>query len=350
VSFEVASGETLVLLGTSGCGKTTTLKMINRLIEPSSGEILLGEDNILLEPQDSLRRRIGYVIQNIGLFPHYTVAQNISVVPRLLSWREKEIKPRVHALLEMVQLDPGEFAHKLPHQLSGGQKQRVGFARALAARPPVILMDEPFGALDPITRATIQEEFVNLSELKDKTKILVTHDMNEAIELGDRICLMDNGVIQSIGTPKELLFEPRNDFVKDFFRSQRLHLELMVLSLGDLLPFLPKLPSSQNSEIPSFELNSKLLRVLERMEQREDGQQNLEVLHGSDSLLTSCEGLMSAFYRFKLPAAEVPSLEEGRYEVLSETGESKDSPEEVQPTSPVQPETVEEAIVEEGNE
>ena len=299
VSFEVSAGETLVLLGTSGCGKTTTLKMINRLVEPSSGEIFLGNENILLDSPESLRRRIGYVIQSIGLFPHYTVAQNISVVPRLLHWREDEIKMRVRQLLEMVQMNPDETVGKLPAELSGGQKQRVGFARALAARPPVILMDEPFGALDPITRASIQEEFAHLPELQDKTKILVTHDMNEAIELGDRICLMHQGVIEAIGTPKELLFEPRSKFVTEFFQAQRLHLELMVLTLQDIVELLPE-EKSTDEELPLFSSNSRLLKVLEVMEQREDGQQKLRVASASQSFLTSCEGLMSAFYRYKL--------------------------------------------------
>lgn len=238
LSFSVAEGETLVLLGTSGCGKTTTLKMINRLVEPTSGSIAVGGVDVRTLKPEVLRRGIGYVIQHGGLFPHYTVAQNIATVPRLLGWEEQRVRQRTAELAEQLHLPPQEFLHKYPHQLSGGQQQRVGLARALAANPPIVLLDEPFGALDPITRASIRREFRHMDELKNKTMVLVTHDVAEACELGDRICLMDKGNVQQLGTPKELLFAPANEFVRAFFNEQRTQLQLAVLTIKDLLPHM----------------------------------------------------------------------------------------------------------------
>lgn len=216
ISFEVAEQETLILLGTSGSGKTTTLKMLNRLIEPTSGSIFINQQNILEQKPEVLRLGIGYVLQNIGLFPHYTVEQNISIVPQLLKWDKKRTAHRIHELLEKLHLSPSQL-HTYPAELSGGQQQRVGLARALAANPPVLLMDEPFGALDNVTKAKIRKEFKELDELKKKTIIMVTHDVQEAFELGDQICLMDAGKIVQLGKPTELLFKPKNKFVKDFF-------------------------------------------------------------------------------------------------------------------------------------
>ena len=228
ISFSVSEGETFVLLGTSGCGKTTTLKMINRLIESDSGEICINGKNIRNENPENLRKHIGYVIQNIGLFPHYTVEQNIGIVPKLLEWDKKEISKRVHALMELVDLSPNEFLKRYPHELSGGQKQRVGLARALASDPPLVLLDEPFGALDPNTKRQIHKEFITLESLVNKTMVLVTHDVFEAFELGEKICLMDKGKIQQIGTQKELLYSPVNSFVKDFFEPNKLFLEHLI--------------------------------------------------------------------------------------------------------------------------
>jgi len=202
ISFSVKKGETFVLLGTSGCGKTTSLRSINRLIEPDAGAVLIsGRDTAGMNPE-TLRRDIGYVIQDIGLFPHYTVAQNIAVVPELLKWDRQRIRDRVDEMLKLVGLEPDEFAKRLPADLSGGQQQRVGLARAFAADPSLILLDEPFGALDPITRRDIQREFKNLESLLDKTMVLVTHDVFEAFDLGDRVCLMDRGRIKQIGLPR----------------------------------------------------------------------------------------------------------------------------------------------------
>ena len=239
VSFTVNEGETLVLLGTSGSGKTTTLRMINRLIEPSSGNIIINGKNILSQPPEILRRSIGYVLQGYGLFPHYTVAENIAIVPRLLKWNEEKINNRVDELLHKLQLPPGQYRNVYPSQLSGGQMQRVGLARALAANPPILLMDEPFGALDPLTRIAVRKEFKALDELKKKTIILVTHDVQEAFELGNVIGLMDKGKMQQLATPSQLLFKPANDFVQQFFDHQRLQLEFQSNTLKAIWNNLP---------------------------------------------------------------------------------------------------------------
>jgi len=238
VSLNVAESENLILLGTSGCGKTTTLKMINRLIEPDSGSVIIDGKDITKENPELLRRGIGYVMQNIGLFPHYTIQQNIAVVPKLLKWDKQKTNSRIEELVEKLHL-PKNCLTKFPHELSGGQQQRVGLARALVTDPPVLLMDEPFGALDNVTRASIQAEFKALEELKRKTIVMVTHDVQEAFELGDRISLMDKGVIVQTGTPKELLYKPANDFVKTFLDGQRLALEFKVVTLQDVWKFLP---------------------------------------------------------------------------------------------------------------
>lgn len=234
VSFAVATGETLVLLGPSGCGKTTLLKLLNRLIEPDGGTVEINGQDVREQRPEVLRRGIGYVIQQVGLLPHYTVAENIAVVPRLLGHAPATIAARTEALLTRLHLPPARYAGQLPAQLSGGQQQRVGLARALAADPPIILLDEPFGALDPITRASIRREFRELEELKSKTIVLVTHDVTEAFELADRIMLLDGGQIQQLGPPRELLFRPANDFVRRFFAAERLALQLHTLTLGDI--------------------------------------------------------------------------------------------------------------------
>lgn len=235
ISFEVKEGENLILLGTSGCGKTTTLRMINRLIEPDAGKVYLNGKDIATENPEELRRGIGYVLQNHGLFPHYTVAENIAIVPGLLKWKSGAIQKRADELFQKLNLELS-LADKYPSALSGGQQQRVGLARSLMVNPPVLLMDEPFGALDNVTRTGIRKEFRELDELVKKTIIMVTHDVQEAFEMGDRICLMDKGMIKQIGTPEELLFHPENDFVRAFFEEQRLQLELKSVLLADILP------------------------------------------------------------------------------------------------------------------
>ena len=203
VSFAVARGETLVLLGRSGSGKTTTLKLINRLLEPSEGEVLVDGQSAAMEEPTSLRRRIGYVIQEIGLFPHFTVAENVGLVPRLEKWPPPRIAARVRELLTLVGLEAGMFADRYPHQLSGGQRQRVGVARALAADPPLLLLDEPFGALDPITRVELQREFAALQARLGKAIVFVTHDVREGLLLGTRLGLMQQGKLAFLGSPEE---------------------------------------------------------------------------------------------------------------------------------------------------
>ncbi|MGE6610735.1 betaine/proline/choline family ABC transporter ATP-binding protein [Peribacillus sp. NPDC076916] len=221
ISLDIKKGEFICFIGPSGCGKTTTMKMINRLIEPSEGKILINGENILDKDPVELRRQIGYVIQQIGLFPHMTILENITLVPKLLKWNELKKKERALELLQLVDMGP-EYLERYPYELSGGQQQRIGVLRALASNPPLILMDEPFGALDPITRDALQEEFKNLQRTLDKTIVFVTHDMDEAIKLADRIVILRAGEIVQVGTPDEILRNPANEFVEEFIGKDRL--------------------------------------------------------------------------------------------------------------------------------
>ena len=220
IDLDVPEGEIVILVGPSGCGKTTTLEMINRLIEPSSGRIFLEGDDVTHVDPDQLRRRMGYVIQQIGLFPHQTIAQNIGTVPKMLGWDGKRINDRVDELLDLVGLDPAAYRHRYPKEMSGGQRQRVGVARAMAADPPVMLMDEPFGATDPITRERLQNEFLRIQEDIRKTIVFVTHDIDEAIKMGDRIAILQVGsAIAQYDTPETILSNPASDFVTQFLGS-----------------------------------------------------------------------------------------------------------------------------------
>ena len=222
ISFEVPEGETCVLIGPSGCGKTTTLKMVNRLIEPTGGKIYVAGRNVLHQDPVELRRNIGYVIQQIGLFPHMTIRDNIALVPNLLGWDKARIDQRVDELIEMVGMDPITYRSRYPRELSGGQRQRIGVARALAADPPVMLMDEPFGAIDPINRDNLQNEFLRLQSKIKKTIMFVTHDIDEAIKMGTRICILHvGGVIAQYGPPDEILSNPANEFVAEFVGADR---------------------------------------------------------------------------------------------------------------------------------
>lgn len=265
VSFDVKQGEKLVLLGTSGCGKTTTLRMINRIIDPTVGAIYINEENILHTNPEKLRRNIGYVLQHHGLFPHYTIQQNIAIVPHLLKWSESKINSRIQLLLNKLNIDATQYLHLFPAALSGGQQQRIGVARALAADPAILLMDEPFGALDPVTRQNIKKELLQLDEIKMKTIIMVTHDVQEAFELGDRICLMDNGNIVQIGTPANLLFHPANRFVKEFLDAQRLLLEYKSIKLSDVLIQFPK---TENANQPTISSQLNVWQAMELLSQQ----------------------------------------------------------------------------------
>jgi osmoprotectant transport system ATP-binding protein len=214
VSFRIDDGAIAVVVGTSGAGKSTLLRMINRLVEPSAGRVLIDGEDTMTIPEDELRHRIGYVIQGYGLFPHRNVSENIATVPRLLGWDKRRIATRVEELLDLFQLDPAEFAKKFPHELSGGQQQRVGVARALAAKPALLLMDEPFGALDPVIRSKAQDDLLAIQRRLGTTIVLVTHDMNEAFQLGDRIAVMDRARLLQYAAPAELLTRPAEAFVE----------------------------------------------------------------------------------------------------------------------------------------
>lgn len=222
ISMEIPSGDLTVLIGPSGCGKTTTLKMINRLLSPSGGEIRIDGQNIESLDKVQLRRRIGYVIQQGGLFPHMTVRENIEIIERLSKGDPKAIARKTNQLMEMVDLDPGEFLDRYPTELSGGQQQRIGVIRALANDPEVVLFDEPFSALDPVTRSSLQDELVAMHEKMGKTMVFVTHDMDEAIKIADRICIMRGGHILQFDTPEQILKHPADDFIASFVGTQRI--------------------------------------------------------------------------------------------------------------------------------
>ena len=236
LSLSIGAGALCVLLGSSGCGKSTTLRMINRLIPIDSGAIRVSGEDVTRVPAEALRRRIGYAIQSIGLFPHWTVEDNIATVPRLLNWPRGRVRDRVTELLELFRLDPTIYRSKYPHQLSGGEQQRVGVARALAADPELLLMDEPFAAVDPITRDALQTEVSRIHRATGKTIVFVTHDIEEALRLATVIAIMDRGRIVQLGTPLEILEQPANDFVRDFVGRQGLGLKLLsVRKVGDRL-------------------------------------------------------------------------------------------------------------------
>jgi osmoprotectant transport system ATP-binding protein len=235
LSLEIPSGEIVIFVGPSGCGKTTSLKMINRLIEPTSGVISIDGLDTATVDVNQLRRSIGYVIQQIGLFPHYTVAENVATVPRLAGWDKKRIATRVEELLDLVDLPAAQYEKRLPAELSGGERQRVGVARALAIDPNILLMDEPFGAIDPIARERLQNELLRLQQVVRKTIVFVTHDIDEAIRLGDRVALFSlGGVLQQYATPAELLAHPASDFVVDFLGEGRMVRRLSLIKVRDV--------------------------------------------------------------------------------------------------------------------
>ncbi len=259
VSLEVADGELCVLLGPSGCGKTTTMKMINRLIPITEGEIYIDGRSIVEMDENELRRNIGYAIQDIGLFPHMNVGQNIETVPVLKHWPKEKRVRRAEELLELMGMPPSEFINKYPSELSGGQRQRVGVARCLGADPPLLLMDEPFGAIDPITRVRLQGEFLKIQEILQKTIIFVTHDIYEAIKMGDKIALMNEGRLVQYATPAEMLYRPENEFVENFVGADRALKGLQLLRVREIM----------TDSAPTAKPDEKTEAVRARMEQEE---------------------------------------------------------------------------------
>ncbi|MBU3159446.1 ABC transporter ATP-binding protein [Clostridium frigoris] len=254
ISFTVNNGEFIVIVGQSGCGKTTTLKMINRLIAPTSGSINLDGKNILKQDTIKLRRNMGYVIQQTGLLPHMTVGENIGIIPMLEKWPEDKILARTTELLKMVGMEPKEYVDRYPCELSGGQQQRIGVARAWATNPDVILMDEPFSALDPITRNQLQDELYNLQQESKKTIIFVTHDMDEALKLGDKICIMKDGNIVQFDTPEEILNNPANDFVKEFIGKNRIWQQPGFIKAKDIMITEPITTSGNRTVVQALEI------------------------------------------------------------------------------------------------
>ncbi len=258
--LEIKRGEFFVLIGPSGCGKTTTMKMINRLIETTEGSILIDGKNIQQYDINELRWDIGYVLQQIALFPHMTIAENIAVVPEMRKWSKEKIKARVDELLQMVGLDPDVYRDRMPDELSGGQKQRVGVVRALAANPKIVLMDEPFSALDPLSREQLQKDIVQLQKKIQKTIIFVTHDMQEALSLGDRICIMKEGKVVQLDTPEGIIHNPKNEFVEEFI-GNRGRPWYEGKSIEDVLP----LDESMRVEGEALSLHSSLQEALVRV-------------------------------------------------------------------------------------
>ncbi|MCU5329313.1 MULTISPECIES: ABC transporter ATP-binding protein [Bacillus cereus group] len=258
--LEIKKGEFFVLIGPSGCGKTTTMKMINRLIETTEGSILIDGKDIQQYNINELRWNIGYVLQQIALFPHMTIAENIAVVPEMRKWSKEKIKARVDELLQMVGLDPDVYRDRMPDELSGGQKQRVGVVRALAANPKIVLMDEPFSALDPLSREQLQKDIVQLQKKIQKTIVFVTHDMQEALSLGDRICIMKEGKVVQLDTPEGIIHNPKNEFVEEFIgnRGQPWY---EGKSIEDILP----LDESIRVEGDALSLHSSLQEALVRV-------------------------------------------------------------------------------------
>src|SRR5437660_1677284 len=264
VSFEVPEGKTCMLVGTSGSGKTTLLRMVNRLIEPTSGQIIIDGKNILEENSIQLRRRIGYVIQQVGLFPHMNIAENIRVTAEIAGgWSKEQLAERVDELFELVGLPPAEYRKRFPRQLSGGQQQRVGLARALATDPAILLMDEPFGALDAITRARMQDELLRIQRDVHKTILFVSHDIEEAFKLGDMIAVLHDGHLMQLGTPVELLAKPSNEYVRKLVGADNILRQLQYLPVTDALDGKPEAVSSAHwGDIPTIFSDSTLLEAM----------------------------------------------------------------------------------------
>ncbi|EJK81538.1 ABC transporter ATP-binding protein [Rhizobium sp. AP16] len=261
LELEIETGTTVALIGPSGCGKTTTMRMINRLETPTRGRVLVNGRDVAETDQKQLRRSIGYVIQQVGLFPHMTIERNVATVPRLLGWDKARTDRRIDELLDLVGLDPAIMRRRLPHELSGGQRQRVGFARALAADPAIMLMDEPFGAIDPITRVRLQDEFRQILRKVSKTVVIVTHDIDEAIKMGDRIAIMRDGRLLQYDTPEAILARPANDFVESFLGPDRAIKRLSLIEVASVMA-PPATEVSAASISPSASLHDALALIL----------------------------------------------------------------------------------------
>lgn len=280
LTLDVRPGEVLVLVGPSGCGKSTTLRMANRLVEPTSGRILLEGDDVTHVDPVALRRRIGYVIQDVGLFPHRTVAQNVATVPRLLGWDRRRTSARADELLALVGLDPATYGRRYPHELSGGERQRVGVARALATDPPVLLMDEPFGAVDPVGRRRLQTEFARIQREVGTTVMLVTHDIDEAVRMGDRVAVLSAGAhVEQLATPLDVVARPATDAVADLVGRGRL---ARLLALGRLATDDLDAPTAGPADVPGVEVGDELGDVLATILAGPDG--------GSEARVTVRDG------------------------------------------------------------
>ncbi|MBE1205971.1 ABC transporter ATP-binding protein [Aminobacter carboxidus] len=262
LDLHIEAGTTVAMIGPSGCGKTTTMRMINCLETPTSGRVLVSGNNVADTDPKQLRRTIGYVIQQVGLFPHMTIARNIATVPRLLGWDKARTDRRVDELLELVSLDPSVMRDRLPHELSGGQRQRVGFARALAADPAIMLMDEPFGAIDPITRVRLQDEFRQILKKVSKTVVIVTHDIDEAIKMGDRVAIMRDGQLLQYDSPEAILANPANEFVKNFLGPDRTIKRLSLINVASVMT-APRAAAKGTSIAPDASLHVALARILD---------------------------------------------------------------------------------------
>jgi len=298
LSLTVEEGELMGLIGPSGSGKTTTLKMINRLIEPTGGRVFVNGSNIMEQNPNLLRLSIGYVIQDIGLFPHYTIRKNMEIVPRLLNWPAHKIEKRYSYLLQLVDMDTPGVLDKKPSQLSGGQQQRIGLARALAANPPIVLLDEPFGALDPITRREIRLEFRQLQQKLNKTMVMVTHDTREAFELCDRIALLHEGHLQQAGTPAELLFRPANKFCKTFFDSDRFLLEMQTITLEQCLKYMEPVKAGKNHL--DFQPGTSFIHVFECIETYKTDELTIGLKGRTDeNQAFDAHTLLNGFYKAK---------------------------------------------------
>lgn len=300
MSMNIAEGEHMVLLGASGSGKTTLLRMINRLIEPTQGSIAIKGKNISVGPAHLLRRDIGYVLQANSLFPHYTVEENIAVIPGLLKWDRSKIKARVGELMEKIRL-PDNYRPRYPRELSGGEAQRVNLARALASNPPILLMDEPFSALDTITRSSIRNLFKELADLKNKTIILVTHDVQEAFEMGDTVGLMQNGKLMQKGTAREILYQPANEYVRDFISNSYLSLALVSTTIEQLWDWVES--NNEYNGVSSYQFSSGCMisKVIDSITDKNDVAVSITLIHDitGEQKIIVWQDLLAAWVQFQ---------------------------------------------------